>query len=367
MPIRIGASCVSKFGRYTHDVTVCEIRNIVGEENRFWNDVRDCLNHNIYVIVNIDMWKDGGHYRPNEKDWRIRVDSIVSIMMAFDPTATKWRITIENEPMKYHSKEKYAWYVNLAYDQIKNKRGYRQVLIGAGNEEYDLAIAKDNMYEYICQYCNFDILDIHIQSSCISPDSIEAKCNFWKDLASRYKKRISCTEANWFDVATSNGYGMLLKQLIKAEEIGCEDFCMVFIALNSLNNYRWLSFIYDNKCRNWNNWLDFIRIINEKKPKPKPKPIGDDDMKLTNLKRGSKGNQVLWLQEVLELEYGFENEGGFDGIFGAKTEAQVKEYQRANGLIVDGIVGKQTTADLINNSGNPNYWMRKLQIYMAFE
>ena len=49
------------------------------------------------------------------------------------------------------------------------------------------------------------------------------------------------------------------------------------------------------------------------------------------LKTGSKGDQVALLQEYLELPS--------DGIFGSATEAAVKEFQTANGLISDGIVG----------------------------
>ena len=94
-----------------------------------------------------------------------------------------------------------------------------------------------------------------------------------------------------------------------------------------------------------------------------------DDMKLKVLKLGSRGNQVKWLQEILEIEYNFENAGGYDGIFGVLTEKQVKEYQKANGLLVDGAVGKDTTFDLIWNTEKfgRDYWWFKLQIYMAFE
>ena len=58
------------------------------------------------------------------------------------------------------------------------------------------------------------------------------------------------------------------------------------------------------------------------------------------LKRGSKGADVLQLQNLL---------GGLepDGIFGKKTEAAVRAFQAAHGLKVDGIVGKQTWAALL--------------------
>ena len=67
------------------------------------------------------------------------------------------------------------------------------------------------------------------------------------------------------------------------------------------------------------------------------------------------------------MEYGFENKGEFDGIYGVKTEAQVKAYQSANRLLVDGKVGKDTIFDLIIKSEVPDYWWKKLLIYMAYE
>lgn len=52
------------------------------------------------------------------------------------------------------------------------------------------------------------------------------------------------------------------------------------------------------------------------------------------LKLGSKGNEVKVLQEKLNLKA--------DGIFGPLTEEAVKDFQRSNGLEVDGIVGANT-------------------------
>ena len=52
------------------------------------------------------------------------------------------------------------------------------------------------------------------------------------------------------------------------------------------------------------------------------------------LKKGSKGNEVKELQEFLGIKA--------DGDFGSKTEKAVKEWQRKNGLVADGIVGPAT-------------------------
>ena len=62
------------------------------------------------------------------------------------------------------------------------------------------------------------------------------------------------------------------------------------------------------------------------------------------LYRGCTGDAVKTLQDKLNtLGY---NSGNVDGIFGAKTYAAVTAFQKANGLGVDGIVGKLTWAKL---------------------
>ncbi|KLU65851.1 putative peptidoglycan binding domain protein [Desulfosporosinus acididurans] len=49
-----------------------------------------------------------------------------------------------------------------------------------------------------------------------------------------------------------------------------------------------------------------------------------------------------------ELNYLGDNVGSPDGIFGAKTKAGVVDFQRANSLSVDGIVGANTSEALTN-------------------
>jgi len=52
------------------------------------------------------------------------------------------------------------------------------------------------------------------------------------------------------------------------------------------------------------------------------------------LKKGSRGDDVKRLQKALQI--------GADGIFGPGTEAKVKEFQKGEGLVADGIVGRKT-------------------------
>ena len=64
------------------------------------------------------------------------------------------------------------------------------------------------------------------------------------------------------------------------------------------------------------------------------------------LKKGARGNITKLLQvKLVSLGY---NTNGVDGIFGSGTEKAVISFQKSNGLVVDGIVGKNTWRKLIN-------------------
>ncbi len=64
---------------------------------------------------------------------------------------------------------------------------------------------------------------------------------------------------------------------------------------------------------------------------------------MTTIKKGSKGADVKTLQQALN-KYGYNL--NVDGVFGAKTEASVKDYQKKYGLSVDGVVGAKTWSKL---------------------
>lgn len=64
------------------------------------------------------------------------------------------------------------------------------------------------------------------------------------------------------------------------------------------------------------------------------------------LRNGNKGESVRALQDML-IELGYDiGRWGIDGDFGDATEMAVKEFQKAHGLEVDGIVGEKTWAAL---------------------
>ncbi|MCM1200220.1 MAG: peptidoglycan-binding protein [Lachnospiraceae bacterium] len=59
----------------------------------------------------------------------------------------------------------------------------------------------------------------------------------------------------------------------------------------------------------------------------------------------ARGSDVMYLQQRLSIK-GYDT-GKIDGIFGIKTLSAVKEFQKENGLAVDGIVGIKTWAKLV--------------------
>lgn len=67
-----------------------------------------------------------------------------------------------------------------------------------------------------------------------------------------------------------------------------------------------------------------------------------ENVSSSTLKRGSTGAAVKQLQGNL-IMLGYLNDTA-DGIFGAKTESAVAQYQRRNGLTSDGLAGSKTTS-----------------------
>ena len=78
---------------------------------------------------------------------------------------------------------------------------------------------------------------------------------------------------------------------------------------------------------------------------PVPAPIDPPADMLPMLRKGDTGPDVVRLQELLPK--------WVDGNFGPTTESLVKEFQRSQGLVDDGIVGEQTWAALLNEEQVP--------------
>ena len=78
-------------------------------------------------------------------------------------------------------------------------------------------------------------------------------------------------------------------------------------------------------------------------------------MAIENLKRGSKGDRVKALQHIVGVPA--------DGIFGQLTEIAVKEYQKNNGLAMDGVAGRMTWTAIITNAPTLKTGTKSVYVY----
>jgi len=99
-----------------------------------------------------------------------------------------------------------------------------------------------------------------------------------------------------------------------------------------------------------NTWAAIDKALSN--PSTPPTPPTPPPTTHPLVKMGSTGDAVKYLQQSL-TKVGY-NPGPIDGIFGSKTEAAVKAFQSANGLVVDGIVGAKTWAAIDNALLSPS-------------
>ena len=81
------------------------------------------------------------------------------------------------------------------------------------------------------------------------------------------------------------------------------------------------------------------------KDAPAPPPIEPPADAMPVLRKGSTGKDVAYLQTLLPR--------WVDGDFGSVTDSLVKEFQRSQGLAVDGVVGEATWAALLDEEPVP--------------
>lgn len=68
------------------------------------------------------------------------------------------------------------------------------------------------------------------------------------------------------------------------------------------------------------------------------------------VRKGAKGELTRWIQKRLSLYLNVWSEGGqADGVFGEKTEQNIRNFQKTKGLPADGIVGKKTWSALLQS------------------
>lgn len=102
---------------------------------------------------------------------------------------------------------------------------------------------------------------------------------------------------------------------------------------------------FTKRNKKWTHWaipacIDGTYTPPEDPPKEDKKPVNK------TIRKGNKGELVKKCQQML-VKHGYSlGICGVDGDFGTATEKAVKEFQKDNGLKVDGIVGESTWAAL---------------------
>ena len=104
------------------------------------------------------------------------------------------------------------------------------------------------------------------------------------------------------------------------------------------------------KTRTWTHWAALPGVLSEDAPVVTAPTSNTAEVKtvtveLSTLRKGSKGQEVKTLQRLLN-SMGYDC-GAVDGIFGDNTLVAAKKFQRAEGLEVDGVVGKNTWTKLL--------------------
>ena len=99
----------------------------------------------------------------------------------------------------------------------------------------------------------------------------------------------------------------------------------------------------------WTHWAVPACVEGEihPEPSPEPEPTPPPTPSRPTIRRGSSGVYVKELQTILSKAGYNIGATGIDGKFGRRTETAVKEFQQANNLTADGIVGKATWSALL--------------------
>ncbi len=379
MSIRIGDSACLSRAMITPQSRAVESRRY-WDFNTEWLEIADqCIWQKKFSITTICLnYFQKDKFIPTEIQWRNKVEDTVKKLLTKGANLNNSRVDIINEPTKHvrdannhPDVNKYIWLEHIAVDQIRGR-----LLTGFGCDE----LIYDGWQSNVVSRCRGKVYVIHIQASCDTKAKTTMYVARAKNRSITYGKILDCNEGNYKNVSSSSGFSLMKFQAEEAERNGCANYCNVFNNLvrsafkGPTTNWDFLAFKIDGVFRNddaerhYNEWTG---LMESKAPVPNLPIIVEDeeDMKLDVLKVGSKGNQVLWLQEILSEEYGYPNDGGFDGIYGAKTAEQVKAYQEDMGLETDGVIGKFSTFELIEKSGEhftSSYWQSKLEIYMAY-
>jgi hypothetical protein len=345
MSIKIGGGVIGRYGRVIAGTTSAEIRLLQNDEHKYsWQDIKFCLDNNIFCIVNIDTYLTGGRWRPSNQVLRDFTIATKNTLRSIGANKFNCRFTWDNESLEYTNLEDYYGKLRVIHDALAG-----QFDLGAGNFRTSMMTSYSELAsKYSEGY--FEVFDIHYQDGMVNVGGIDYIAGKFNAIAQFYNiKRVAVTEGNNFwNVSTPNGHNLLKHQINVAESYGCEDFCFPFVnwTTNTEESHSGMSYC-ENDIALTDNWGDMLNVIKIKKP------IVEDEMTLDKLyMRGSRGIGVKFIQKVVNAHTG--STLLIDGIWGTLTEDGVRAFQEAKGLQVDGKVGVETFPAMIEEY--PKIW-----------
>jgi peptidoglycan hydrolase-like protein with peptidoglycan-binding domain len=155
---------------------------------------------------------------------------------------------------------------------------------------------------------------------------------------------IECAHKDMTGEMTEETYKALVEQsayLLKKFNLSTDDLWLhsEIVGKDYKDCHRWFT---TTKPSDWNKYKnDVAKLINENVVVEVDK-VSQVDVNSDIINLGDYDSKVKTLQENLnKLGY---NVGTVDSAFGKLTETEVKKFQKANGLIADGLVGEKTLA-----------------------
>ena len=344
--IRIGGSCIGRYGLNKPEMTCAEIRYLQNNEHpHALPQILQGLQNNQYVIVNIDTYLTNSRWIPTEQELRNFVEYLVNTVKSYGATKDRLRFTYDNEPMEHCNPTYYINNLAIIHSQLAGR-----FELGGGNENMPLAQI-NGFYETLC--CNkqyFEWLDIHLQNGFHSSCDIDTNINYYAHLKKTYGiTKIACTEgSDMYEMFDE--YGLLLYQIDAAERLGCSDYCFIFAdwITNDVEDDSDLSMCINGKPKDSVLYNDFINIVKTKNPEV----FEMYGIEINYVKPGSKNEETRAVQQIM-MDNGYDlSPYGADGIYGSVTEKAIKQWQTDAGLKIDGVIGKDTWQYIFENCKN---------------
>ena len=336
MSIPIGGSCVG-YGSTTPDTTVNEIRFVRDDRHDpiAWNTVDMSIANNMKMLLEVDSYLSTGRGWGSDEALANFTQECINKYKAKTSRKSTW--FLDNEADEIYPIESYLHYLDI-FQRIVRRNGFE---VGAGNFQF----RKDYYMGLVFRQDLYDVMGIHMQNGFEDASKIETNGNWYKQLKNTYGLRMSCTEAVPTGWNLNVHYPLVIKLLQKSIDIGCEDFCAIFIhgeKPEMLRDYRQLTFTQHPVI-----WTDFKRIIKDNKP---PEEVFIMyGIEINYVKPGCHNEETRAVQQIM-LDEGYDlGSFGADSWYGDVTEAAIRKWQTDNKLTVDSIVGKETWQWILEN------------------